>query len=95
MSNRLTDRRVDLDLKQADVAREVGISQPLLSQWEKGQLSGVLISAVKLARRYGLPMEELFGPLVDASEASDDPVPIAPPRKASGTTPAVRTRKAS
>lgn len=86
MSNPLLARRQELELLQADVAREVGVSQPLLSQWEKGDLSWVVEAAVKLSRLYKTPMEELFGPLVDAP-AKPSPVKTAsrPPRKRSGT----------
>lgn len=93
-SNRLVTRRAELGLKQAEVADAVGISQPLLVQWEKGSISRVVVSALLLARRYGTTCEELFGGLLDAepvpvpeSERVDTvPPPARPARRASGVT---------
>ena len=88
MSNPLLARRQELELLQAEVAQEIGVSQPLLSQWEKGDLSWVVEAAVKLSRLYGKPMEELFGPLVEAAPSKSSPAKTSsrPPRKRSGTT---------
>ena len=101
MSNRLASRRAELGLKQAEVAAEVGISQPLLAQWEKGQISRVVVSALLLARRYGVSCEELFGDLLDAAPVPEseriDTVPPPPargPRRASGVTRAATTAPA-
>jgi len=92
MSNRLVSRRAELGLKQAEVAAEVGISQPLLAQWEKGHVSRVVASALLLARRYGVSCEELFGDLLDAAPVPEServdtvPPPARPVRRASGVT---------
>jgi DNA-binding XRE family transcriptional regulator len=47
-------------LTQADMAREVGVSQPYLAQLENGQREGSVSVYQRLARRLGLSVDELL-----------------------------------
>ncbi len=45
---------------QADMAREIGVSQPYLAQLENGQREGSVSVYQRLARRLGLSVDELL-----------------------------------
>ncbi|MSO99692.1 MAG: XRE family transcriptional regulator [Acetobacteraceae bacterium] len=45
---------------QADMAREIGVSQPYLAQLENGQRVGSVSVYQRLARRLGLSVDELL-----------------------------------
>ena len=47
-------------LTQADMAREIGVSQPYLAQLENGQREGSVSVYQRLARRLGLSVDELL-----------------------------------
>lgn len=47
-------------LTQADMARDIGVSQPYLAQLENGQREGSVSVYQRLARRLGLSVDELL-----------------------------------
>jgi DNA-binding XRE family transcriptional regulator len=47
-------------LTQADMAREIGVSQPYLAQLENGQREGSVSVYQRLARRLGVSVDELL-----------------------------------
>ena len=47
-------------LTQADMAREIGVSQPYLAQLENGQREGSVSVYQRLAKRLGLSVDELL-----------------------------------
>jgi DNA-binding XRE family transcriptional regulator len=47
-------------LTQADIAREIGVSQPYLAQLENGQREGSVSVYQRLARRLSLSVDELL-----------------------------------
>ena len=47
-------------LTQADMAQEIGVSQPYLAQLENGQREGSVSVYQRLARRLGLSVDELL-----------------------------------
>ena len=47
-------------LTQADMAREIGVSQPYLAQLENGQREGSVWVYQRLARRLGVSVDELL-----------------------------------
>jgi DNA-binding XRE family transcriptional regulator len=59
--------RKHLGFTQADMAREVGVSQPYLAQLENGQREGSVSVYQRIARRLGLSVDELLPDV-------DDPV---------------------
>ena len=67
--------REDRDLKQADVARMLGITQQKYSTYERGQYAMPLRHLVTLARAYGVSTDYLLGltpyphPLDDAARS--------------------------
>ena len=44
-----------------DVAKDTGISHQNLSRWERNEVMPTLDFCVKLAKYYGVTIEELFG----------------------------------
>ena len=59
--NRIKDLREDRDLRQIDVAEEVGIDQRSLSNYETGKTNPDSEIVIRLARFFGVTCDYLLG----------------------------------
>lgn len=59
--NRIRDLREDLDLRQIDVARETGIDQKTLSNYETGKTNPDSYSIIRLAEFFNVTTDYLLG----------------------------------
>jgi putative transcriptional regulator len=60
MNNRLKDLRAERNWTQADLAEYVGVSRQTINAIEKGKFDPSLPLAFRLARLFGLRIEEIF-----------------------------------
>ena len=60
MTNKLREIRVSKWLRQEYVAKEVGLSQSMLSMMENGAKSGSDKTKIALAKFYGVSVEDIF-----------------------------------
>lgn len=60
MENRLEEIRKARGIKQADLALELGVSRQTISSLEKGRYNPSILLAFKIARRFGLQIEDVF-----------------------------------
>lgn len=60
MKNRLEELRKAHDMRQEDLAQALGVSRQTVISLEKGKYNPSLSLAFKLARVFGLPIEEIF-----------------------------------
>ena len=63
MKNRLEELRKARDMRQEDLAQALGVSRQTVISLEKGKYNPSLALAFKLARVFGLPIEEIFDDL--------------------------------
>ena len=68
-ANHLRAHRCFLGLRQADLARRLGCSIPLISRIERGHLTPRIETAVRLAHEVGRTVPEVFPALISALEA--------------------------
>ena len=60
MENRLEEIRKARGIKQEDLALELGESRQTISSLEKGRYNPSILLAFKIARRFGLQIEDVF-----------------------------------
>ena len=60
MKNRLEALRRARDMRQEDLAQALGVSRQTVISLEKGKYNPSLSLAFKLARVFGMPIEEIF-----------------------------------
>lgn len=60
MENRLEEIRKARGIKQEDLALELGVSRQTISSLEKGRYNPSILLAFKIARRFGLQIEDVF-----------------------------------
>lgn len=60
------------DIKQADVARAVGIATATMNQYEAGKAMPSVLTIYKLALYYGTSIDDLVAPFVRRTGASED-----------------------
>lgn len=60
MKNRLKVLRAERDWTQAQLANELEVSRQTINAIEKGKFDPSLPLAFKVARLFGLPIEEIF-----------------------------------
>ena len=60
MNNRLKVLRAERDWTQADLAAELAVSRQTVNAIEKGKFNPSLPLAFRLARLFGMPIEEIF-----------------------------------
>ena len=60
MENRLEEIRKARGIKQEDLALELGVSRQTISSLEKGRYNPSILPAFKIARRFGLQIEDVF-----------------------------------
>ena len=68
MDNRLEELRKERGIKQEDLARELGVSRQTISSLEKGRYNPSILLAFKIARRFGMQIEDVFIYLEDDHE---------------------------
>ena len=60
MDNRVEELRKERGIKQEDLARELGVSRQTISSLEKGRYNPSILLAFKIARRFGMQIEDVF-----------------------------------
>ncbi len=60
MKNRLKVQRAIKDITQAQLAEAIGVSRQSINTIEKGKFVPSTVLALKFARYFGVPVEELF-----------------------------------
>ena len=60
MENRLEEIRKARGIKQEDLATELGVSRQTISSLEKGRYNPSILLAFKIARYFGMQIEDIF-----------------------------------
>lgn len=60
MKNRLEELRREKGIRQEDLAQALNVSRQTIISLEKGKYNPSLALAFRLARYFGLPIEEIF-----------------------------------
>ena len=60
MKNRLEEIRKARGLRQEELARELSVSRQTITSLEKGRYNPSILLAFKIARYFGLTIEEIF-----------------------------------
>ena len=60
MKNRLEDLRRARGIKQEDLARDLEVSRQTIGSLENGRYNPSILLAFKIARYFGLTIEEIF-----------------------------------
>lgn len=60
LGNALRDERSRLNFTQADLAERIGVSRKTINTVENGVFIPSTVLALKLARAFGRPVEDLF-----------------------------------
>ena len=60
MKNRLEEIRKARGLRQEELARELSVSRQTISSLETGRYNPAILLACKIARFFGLTIEEIF-----------------------------------
>ena len=60
MKNRLEEIRKARGLRQEELARELSVPRQTISSLEKGRYNPSILLAFKIARYFGLTIEEIF-----------------------------------
>ena len=60
MKNRIKVERAEHDLTQADLASKIGVSRQSINAIEKGKYVPSAVLALKIARLFKKPVEEIF-----------------------------------
>lgn len=60
MKNRLKVARAEMDLTQEELAQRIGVSRQSINAIESGRYVPSTVLALKMARVFGKPVEEIF-----------------------------------
>ncbi|PTM08653.1 MAG: transcriptional regulator [Bacteroidetes bacterium] len=60
MKNRIKVERAELNITQADLADKIGVSRQSINAIEKGKYVPSAVLALKIARLFKKPVEEIF-----------------------------------
>ena len=60
LKNRLKEFRARIDVNQAQMGQLVGVSRQTISQLERGDYSPSVTLALKIAKVFQVPVEEIF-----------------------------------
>ena len=60
LSNRIKVWRAERDLTQEGLARRIGVSRKTVNTLEKGHFVPSTVIALRMAREFGCPVEEIF-----------------------------------
>ena len=66
MKNRLKVARAEMDLTQEELAKRIGVSRQTINAVESGRYVPSTVLALKMARVFGKPVEEVF--MLDESD---------------------------
>ena len=61
IKNRLKDLRIERNLRQIDMAEQIGFTQPTIAQWENGSRLPTLENLVLLAKFFNCTTDYLLG----------------------------------
>jgi len=89
----IKDRRAAAGLSQAQLAEKAGVTQPIVSQWERGVAEPSPIALEKLRALFGEPGSPT--PLAPAAEPAPAPLPEAPAGRKQGARGERRAAKAA
>ncbi len=72
LNNRIRVYRAEHRLSQGDLAERIGVTRKTISTIEVGRFVPSTVIALKIARYFGVPMEDIFSlnEDVDASEST-------------------------
>lgn len=71
LENRLKEHRARLNVNQTTLGKMAGVSRQTISQIERGDYSPSVTLALKLAKIFQVPVEEIFV-YVEDEEGEDD-----------------------
>ena len=60
MKNRLEEIRTQKGIRQEDFARQMGVSRQTISSLENGRYNPSIMLAYKIAKYFGMTIEEMF-----------------------------------
>lgn len=60
MKNRLKVARAEMDLTQGELAEKIGVTRQAVNSIELGKYVPSTVLALKMAKLFGKPVEELF-----------------------------------
>ena len=60
MKNRIGEIRTEKGLRQEELARQMGVSRQTISSLENGRYNPSIMLAYKIARYFGMTIEEVF-----------------------------------
>ena len=60
IKNRIKEYRVRFDMKQEELASKVGVRRETIGNLEKGKYNPSLVLAWKIAKVFGVSIEEIF-----------------------------------
>ncbi len=60
MKNRLEELRKQRNIRQEQLAEELGVSRQTIGSLENGRYNPSILLAFKISRYFGLPIEEIF-----------------------------------
>ena len=69
MASNIEKKRKEKGLLQSDLARELGVTQGAISQWEKGMTEPSIKYLVKMAQIFGCTVDELLVTETSGEEA--------------------------
>lgn len=61
MTNNLKVQRAIKNISQEELARQIGVSRQTINAMEKGKYVPSTVLSLKLARFFGIAVEEIFG----------------------------------
>ena len=73
MHNNFAECRRKAGLTQASVAKALGKTQAVISNWERGRFKPRVSDLYRLIQLYGCTWNELMGPAPDGPEAEERP----------------------
>lgn len=71
----IRDNRVQLNMTQAELADRIGVSQKVISKYEKGICRPSIENAAVLAHVFGIAVDDLLGGSTDIPEREKRPYP--------------------
>jgi putative transcriptional regulator len=60
MKNRIGEIRTEKGIRQEELARQMGVSRQTISSLENGRYNPSIMLAYKIARYFGMTIEEVF-----------------------------------
>ena len=60
MKNRIEEIRTERGVRQEELAKQLGVSRQTISSLENGRYNPSILLAYKIARAFGLSIEEVF-----------------------------------